>query len=60
MRSKHAYGATTENIAGFLFPDESSRDELGNIVRWYGTNTELFAGMRRGLTSQIANRLKSR
>jgi len=30
-----------ENIAGFLFRVDPFRDQFGNIVKWYGTNTDI-------------------
>jgi hypothetical protein len=38
---RRAYGVTTADFVGFLFRVQPLRDELGNIVRWYETNTDI-------------------
>ena len=34
-------GASMVNIAGFCFEAEPLRDEAGNIVKWYGSSTDI-------------------
>jgi PAS domain-containing protein len=38
---KRACDAATEEYRWFLFRAVTLRDELGNIVKWYGTNTDI-------------------
>ena len=40
-RRKRARAGSTERIDGFCSEPIPLRDELGNIVKWYGTNTEI-------------------
>ena len=40
-RSKPACAAPTASIAGFLFRGVPLRNQAGDIVQWYGTNTDI-------------------